>query len=109
MPRNGINGQSPAQGSVCMLLRSKSAHKALVEHRRDDERVIRKTGFLDYPIGLGLAGKVGNIEPAAADRFYIGKGDQTKCLTPASLAARTAAVACLSSSVPSSQKLVTRK
>src|SRR6266446_8555009 len=31
------------------------------------------------------------------------------CLTPASLAARIAAVACLSSSVPSSQKLVTRK
>src|ERR1700752_280207 len=35
--------------------------------------------------------------------------DQTKCLTPASLAARTAAVACLSSLVPASRKLVTRK
>src|SRR6266852_6387127 len=38
-----------------------------------------------------------------------GSVDQTKCLTPASLAARTAAVACLSSSVPFSRKLVTRK
>src|SRR6266851_3682858 len=38
----------------------------------------------------------------------LGSVDQTKCLTPASLAARTAAIACLSSSVPSSQKLVTR-
>src|SRR5882762_9807687 len=32
-----------------------------------------------------------------------------KCLTPASLAARTAAIACLSSSAPFSRKLVTRK
>jgi hypothetical protein len=36
-----------------------------------------------------------------------GSVDQTKCLTPASLAARTAAVACLSSLVPCSWKLVT--
>ena len=39
----------------------------------------------------------------------LGSVDQTKCLTPASLAARTAAVACLNSSVPFSRKLVTRK
>src|SRR5437763_6625516 len=39
----------------------------------------------------------------------LGSVDQTRCLTPASLAARIAAVACLSSLVPSSQKLVTRK
>ena len=37
-----------------------------------------------------------------------GSVDQIKCLTPASLAARTAAVARSSSSVPSSQKLVTK-
>src|SRR5882672_7348818 len=37
-----------------------------------------------------------------------GRVDQTKCLTLASLAARTAAVAWLTSSVPFSQKLVTR-
>jgi hypothetical protein len=30
-----------------------------------------KTGFLHDPIDLGLAGKVGNIELAAANRFYI--------------------------------------
>ncbi len=37
-----------------------------------------------------------------------GSVDQTKCCTPASLAARTAAVACWSSSAPSSHTLVTR-
>jgi hypothetical protein len=33
--------------------------------------MIREPGFLDYPINFGLAGKVGNVELAAADRFYI--------------------------------------
>ena len=66
-----IKRKSPAHGSVCLLLRSKSAHKVLVVERRDDERMMRKPGFLDYPIDLGLAGKVGNVELAAADRFYI--------------------------------------
>jgi len=32
---------------------------------------MRKPGFLDYPVNLGLAGKVENVELAAADRFYI--------------------------------------
>jgi len=32
---------------------------------------MRKPGFLHYPINLGLAGKVGNVELAAADRFCI--------------------------------------
>src|SRR5712691_9048815 len=32
-----IKRESPAQGSVCLLLRSKSAHKVLVEERRDNE------------------------------------------------------------------------
>ena len=68
-----IKRKSPAHGSVCLLLRSKSAHKVLVEERRDDERMIHKTGFLDYRINLGLAGKVGHVELAAADRFYIGQ------------------------------------
>jgi hypothetical protein len=66
-----INRKSPAQGSVCLLLRSKNAHKVLVVEGRDDERVMLKPGFLDYPINLRLAGKVGNVELAAADRFYI--------------------------------------
>jgi hypothetical protein len=35
------------------------------------ERVIRKPGRVEYQIDLGLAGKVGNVELAAADRFYI--------------------------------------
>jgi len=32
---------------------------------------MRKPGFLHYPIDLGLAGKVQNVELAAADRFDI--------------------------------------
>src|SRR6266550_4242792 len=56
----GIKRKSPAHGSVCLLLRSKNAHKILVVERRDDERMIHKPGFLDDPINLGLAGKVGN-------------------------------------------------
>src|SRR6266436_4416780 len=48
-----------------------------------------------------------NLPPLIAST--LGRVDQTKCLTPASLAARTAAVACLNSSVPFSRKLVTRK
>jgi hypothetical protein len=51
-------------------LRSKNAHKILVVHRRDDKRMIRKPRVLDYPIYLRLAGKVGNVELAVADRFY---------------------------------------
>jgi hypothetical protein len=35
--------------------------------------MMRKPGFLHYPINPGLAGKVGNVELAAADRFYIRK------------------------------------
>src|SRR6266496_6062584 len=67
----GIKRKSPAHGSVCLLLRSEKAHKILVVARRDDERMMREPGFLHDPINLGLAGKVGNVELAAADRFYI--------------------------------------
>src|SRR6266851_1766153 len=66
-----IERKSPPQGSVCLLLRSQSAHKVLVVERCDDERMMRKTGFLDYPINLGLAGKVGNMELAAANGFDV--------------------------------------
>src|SRR6266446_9896804 len=66
-----IERESPAHGSVCLRLRSQSAYNVLVIERRDDKRVIRKTRFLDYPINLGLAGKVGNVEPAAADCIHI--------------------------------------
>src|SRR6266699_6068214 len=66
-----IKRKSPARGSISLLLRSKNAHKVLVVERRDDERMIRKPGFLHDPINLGLAGEVGNVELAAADRFYI--------------------------------------
>ena len=34
---------------------------------------MRKPGFLHDPIDLGLAGEVGNVELAAADRFHIGQ------------------------------------
>ena len=67
-----IKGKSPAHGSVCLLLRSHYAHKILIEEKRDDECVMSKPRFLHNPIDLGFAGKVGNVELAAADRFYIG-------------------------------------
>src|SRR6266478_7551530 len=66
-----IKGKGPAHGSVSLLLRSHNAHKVLVVERRDDERMVRKPGFLHYPIDLRFAGKVGNVELSAADRFYI--------------------------------------
>src|SRR5882724_2785565 len=59
--------------------------------------------ILALPVKWGTS----NLPPLIASTF--GSVDQTKCLTPASLAARTAAVACLSSSAPASRKLVTRK
>src|SRR5438132_6179732 len=90
----GIKRKSPAHGSVCLLLRSEKAHKILVVAGRDDERMMREPGFLHDPINLGLAGKVGNIELAAADRFDIrqrgpdkvldtgilGRADRRRCL-----------------------------
>src|SRR5882724_7857711 len=59
--------------------------------------------ILALPVKWGTS----NLPPLIAST--LGSVDQTKCLTPASLAARTAAVACLSSSVPFSRELVTRK
>src|SRR2546427_3647320 len=67
----GIKRKSPAHGSIGLLLRSEKAHKILVVAGRDDERMMREPGFLHDPIDLGLAGKVGNVELAAADRFDI--------------------------------------
>src|SRR6266513_3361790 len=67
----GIKRKSPAHGSVCLLLRSERAHKMLVVAGRADERMMREPGFLHDPVNLGLSGKVGNVEPAAADRFYV--------------------------------------
>src|SRR6266700_5391838 len=76
----GIKRKSPAHGSVCLLLRSEKAHKILVVARRDDERMMREPGFLHDPINLGLAGKVGNVELAATDRFYIRQRGPDKVL-----------------------------
>src|SRR5580700_2546036 len=67
----GIKRNCPAHGSICLLLRSERAHKILVVARSDDERMMREPGFLHDPINPGLAGEVGNVELAAADRFYI--------------------------------------
>src|SRR5579862_9505952 len=50
----GIKRKSPAHGSVCLLLRSERAHKILVVARCDDERMMRKSGFLHDPIDPGL-------------------------------------------------------
>src|SRR6202008_26159 len=70
-PHSWIKRETPAQRSVSLFLRSKNADKVLIVERRNDERMIRKPGFFHYPINLGLAGKVGNAELAAADSFYI--------------------------------------
>src|SRR5258708_38963966 len=70
-PHCWIKRESPAHGSVSLFLRSKNADKVLIVERRDDERMIRKPGFFHYPINPGLAGKVGNVELAAADSLYI--------------------------------------
>src|SRR5216683_565549 len=70
-PHGRIKRESPAHGFVSLFLRSKNADKVLIVERRDDERMIRKPGFFHYPINLGLAGKMRNVELAAADRVYI--------------------------------------
>src|SRR5882724_5000238 len=69
----GIKRKSPPHGPVWLLSRSEKAHKILVVAGRDDERMIRKPSFFHYPINLGLAGEVRNVELAPADRFYIGQ------------------------------------
>src|SRR5258708_16846315 len=66
-----IERERPTQGSVRLLLRSHGTCEVLVEERRDDECMIRKPRLLDYRIDLRLVGKVRNVEPAAADHFYI--------------------------------------
>src|SRR3989442_8098980 len=66
-----IERERPTHGSICLLLRSHGACEVLVEERRDDERMIRKPRVLDYRIDLSLAGKVRNVELAAADRFDV--------------------------------------
>src|SRR5207247_1039880 len=73
-PQCRIKRKSPAHGPVCLLVRSNGARKILVVERGDDEGVILKPAILHYPIDFGLAGKVGNVELAAADRFYIRQG-----------------------------------
>src|ERR1700687_5544434 len=70
-PHSWIKRESPAHGSVSVFLRSKNADKVLIVERRDDQRMIRKPGFFHYPISLGLAGKMGNVKLASADRFHI--------------------------------------
>src|SRR4051794_27238992 len=49
-----IKRKSPAHGSICLLLRSQSADKALIVERCDNERMMHKPGFLHYQIDLGL-------------------------------------------------------
>src|ERR1700730_15720392 len=66
-----VHRESPTCGSVRLFLRTKNADKVLIVERRDDERMIRKPGFFHYPINLGLAGKMGNVKLASADRFHI--------------------------------------
>src|SRR6266404_9850081 len=73
-PQCRIERKSPAHGPVRLLVRTKGASKVLVVERRDDEGVILKPAILHYSIDFCLAGKVGNVELATADRFYIRQG-----------------------------------
>src|SRR6266576_1903430 len=73
-PQRRIERQSPARRPVRLFLRTKGAREILVVERRDDEGGILKPAILHYPIDFGLAGKMGNVELAAADRLYIGQG-----------------------------------
>src|SRR5258706_15546115 len=66
-----IKREGQAHGSITLFLRAQGANKVLVVERSDDERMICNPRFLDDLINLGLAGKVGKVELAAADRFYI--------------------------------------
>src|SRR5438093_13407943 len=68
-----IKRKSPAHESVCLLLRRKSADEVLVVERRDDERMIRKSGFLHDPADLRLTCEVRNVKFAAADCFDVGQ------------------------------------
>src|SRR5882724_669806 len=70
-PHSWTKRESPTHGSVSLFLRSENADKVLIVEKRDDECMIRKPGFFHYPINLGLAGKVRNVELAAADRVCI--------------------------------------
>src|SRR5258706_10367087 len=79
-PHIRIKRKSPAHGSVGLLVRSENAHEILIVAGRDDEGVVREPSFLHDPIDLGLAGKVGNVELAAADGFYIGQRGPDKVL-----------------------------
>src|SRR6266404_6745170 len=49
-----IERERPAHGSVRLLLRSHGAREVLVVERRDDERMVRKSGFLHEPVDLRL-------------------------------------------------------
>src|SRR5216683_2619250 len=79
-----IERESPAHGSVGLLLRSHGACEVLVEERRDDERMIRKPRFRDHAIDLRLASKVRNVEFTAADRFDIRQCGPDKVFNPRS-------------------------
>src|ERR1700687_1292858 len=79
-PHGWIKRESPSHGSVRLFLRSKNADKVLIVERRDDKRMIRKPGFFHYPINLGLAGEMGNVELTAADCFHIRQRGPDKVL-----------------------------
>src|SRR6266481_4586471 len=70
-PHSWIKRESPAHESVSLFLRSLNADKVLIVEGRGNKSMIRKPSFFDYPINLGLAGKMGNVKVASADRFHI--------------------------------------
>src|SRR5438067_4623806 len=78
----GSRGRAqPMEPSACFC-GAMTPRKILVVEGRDDEGVILKPGILHYPIDFGLAGKVGNVELATADRFYIRQRGPDKVFDP---------------------------
>src|SRR5690349_17770585 len=75
-----VEGQSPASGSVGLFLRTKNADKVLIVERRDNERVIRKSGFSHYSINFSLTSKVGDIKLAFANCFDVRQRGPDKML-----------------------------
>src|SRR6516165_6841230 len=105
----GIERQHPARGSVGMFLRGHRAEQVLVVERRDHERVVGKSCFPHGSLQCALSVKCGTSIAPPLIVSTSGSVDQMKCCTPASFATFTAASACLDSSRPASQALVTRK
>src|SRR5260370_22069857 len=68
-PHSWIKRESPAHGSVILFLRSKNDDNILIVEQRDDERMIRKTGFFNYTFNLDIDGIMRKVKLASTDHL----------------------------------------